>query len=154
MLGTHSSSKQGHGLSCSQGLSSIAMVRNGLAWGKRYGEGKELIESIFIKVESGIAVLGSCCLGSAWSSHNVGENCVCFVLEQPRTEARGRVLVPMCLGPWAHPALQCLWMSPQLTYDCLGTAMLPNSSNFLYLRCRGGKLVPKMAIQDQMMFFQ
>ena len=53
----------------------------------RYGGGKELAEPIFfIKAEPGIAVLGSCCISSAWSRHNdtVGGKRVWFLLEQPR----------------------------------------------------------------------
>lgn len=47
--------------------------------GGRYGGGKELAEPIFfIKAEPGIAVLGGCCVSSAWSRHSdtMGGNCL------------------------------------------------------------------------------
>lgn len=119
MLEKHSSSRQGHGkvLSCLHGLFSVTVVKNTIAWGGKYGEGKELVESIFIKVEPGIAVLGSCCVSSAWSSHNVGGSCAWFVLEQPRTEARGAVDVSGTPEPapgWmSHPSSQMTaWAMP------------------------------------------
>lgn len=121
MLGKHPSSKQGHGkvLSCSYGLSSVIVVKKSVALGRKCEGSKELIESIFIEVEPGIAVLGSCCVSSAWSSHNVGEN-VWFVLEQPRTEARGAVHVSgtpqpillLCGATGCHPSSHVIAWAP------------------------------------------
>lgn len=85
---------------------------------KEVWRGKELVESIFIKVEPGIAVLGSCCVSSAWSSH-IKLCLVCIRAAQDRG-TRGS---PCVWDPQAHPpALQCHGWSPQLTCDCLGTA--------------------------------
>lgn len=164
-------SKQGHGnvLSSSDGLSSIhsggeIMSREG----GRYGGGKELAESIFfIKAEPGITVLGSCCSSSAWSRHNdtMGGNCVWFVLEKPQTGGKpgerhaGAVGMTGTLKP-IPPALQ--WFHPSCQEDVTSAHMgrtgnhpgLPFQQMASYLRCRGGKLVSKMAIQGQMMLFQ
>lgn len=124
MLGKHPSSKQGHGKvsTCSNGSSSVIVVKNSVALGRRYGGGKELIESIFTELERGTAVLGSCCVSSAWSSHSVGENCACFVLEQPRTGARGAVRVSgvpepvllLCSARGCHPSSHVTaWAPPR-----------------------------------------
>lgn len=144
MLGKHSSSKQGHGkvLSCSHGLS-CHIGEKQCCMRKEVWRGKELVESIFIKVEPGIAVLGSCCVSSAWSSH-IKLCLVCIRAAQDRG-TRGS---PCVWDPQAHPpALQCHGCHPSSHV----TAWAPPSPSFQqlspYLRCRGGKLIPKMAIQ-------
>lgn len=131
MLGKYASSKQGHGkvLSCSHGLYSVIVVKNSVALGRRCEGSKELIESIFFEVEPGIAVLGSCCVSSAWSSHNVGENCAWFVLEQPKTEAGGAVHVSGTPGPILLLCNASGCDCAPVTCDCLGTTLFPHSNN-------------------------